>query len=416
MAADGNYTQSGLDTSYSQTVTTDTTGAEPIHNTSVMESPSSIASVDIPPAYTDQSQHAPVHPHQSVHNSPSNPSNNQSPHNSINQSPSAAMHNMTSLSPHHSQNTPISQSPHPIQSPHPPMQPSPHHSQSQSPHPSITSPYTNLPHQSPTGSAGYATPAPPTQRQSSSSHSSKSPRASSSRSSQQQQQHQLSSQQQAQQLRLQQHQQSAIAAAHYAQAQQQYHQAVYRGHEPYLQMPNAITHYAQHQAMTLPGVHGHSGHSQTNSNHLSKLHHLTMSQGMMNLPNQTAAAAAVQHSQHAVSHTPPPQKQTKSSKSRSGSSSSSAASVGAPPASNLLSGYPAHMNYHQQMGQVARVGSSASQARAPNVNIPAISMDYNAMQYQMLASNPALLYSQQYAAYDNRQLAPNSNYAYYPYR
>merc|ERR1712064_249877 len=119
------------DTSYSQTVTTDTTGAEPIHNTSVMESPSSIASVDIPPAYTDQSQHAPVHPHQSVHNSPSNPSNNQSPHNSINQSPSAAMHNMTSLSPHHSQ--------------------------SQSPHPSITSPYTNLPHQSPTGSAGYAT-------------------------------------------------------------------------------------------------------------------------------------------------------------------------------------------------------------------------------------------------------------------
>lgn len=321
---------------------------------------------------------------------------------------------MTSLSPHHSQNTPISQSPHPIQSPHPPMQPSPHHSQSQSPHPSITSPYTNLPHQSPTGSAGYATPAPPTQRQSSSSHSSKSPRASSSRSSQQQQPHQLSAQQQAQQLRLHQHQAQAQAAL-YAQAQ---YNTLYRNHESYLQMPNAATmaHYSQQQAMTMPGVHGHTGHSQSHQNHLTKLQQLTMSQGVM---NQTAVAVAAQQSaHHAVSHTPPPQKQTKSSKSRSGSSSGTPASVAATPAPHLLPGYPTHMNYPgHQVGQMARVGSSASQTRAPNVNIPSMSLDYyNAAamaQNQML--NP-LLYGHQYAAYDQRQVAPNANYPYYAYR
>merc|ERR1719402_775303 len=137
----GQYTQdmsgqAGLDNSYTQVENTD-----PVHNTSVMESPSSIGSVEIPQAYSDQTQSCAqtpmtrtVHPAAISNNSPSNPgqlhpaaiqgsspgnppTSNQSPHNSsINQSPSAAIHNnITNQSPHHA--TPISQSPHPIQSP-----------------------------------------------------------------------------------------------------------------------------------------------------------------------------------------------------------------------------------------------------------------------------------------------------------
>merc|ERR1719431_611494 len=244
----GQYTQdmsgqAGLDNSYTQVENTD-----PVHNTSVMESPSSIGSVEIPQAYTDQTQSCAqtpmtrtVHPAAISNNSPSNPgqlhpaaiqgsspgnppTSNQSPHNSsINQSPSAAIHNnIPNQPPHHP--TPISQSPHPIQSPHPPMQPSPHNQQS-SPHPpiinsQITSPYTNLPHQSPTGSVGYVAPPQPQQRQSSSSgHTSKSPRAPSSRSSQQQQQQQqqqqLSAQQQAAQAQLRMHHAAQYAHYHY---------------------------------------------------------------------------------------------------------------------------------------------------------------------------------------------------------
>merc|ERR1719219_2431706 len=150
--------QGALDTSYNPVPDTNT---EPVHNTSVMESPSSIGSVEIAQQYSDQScsQTVPPRPVHTVSNSPSHPAtSNQSPHNSINQSPSAGIHNMTSHSPHHAQNTPISQSPHPIQSPHPPMQPSPHNQQS-SPHPVQQQPYTNLPHQSPTA-APYPAPAP----------------------------------------------------------------------------------------------------------------------------------------------------------------------------------------------------------------------------------------------------------------
>merc|ERR1719342_1266433 len=111
-----------------------------------MESPSSIGSVEIPQAYTEQScSQTPmsrnVHPAAISNNSPSNNSihpaaiQGNSP---SNPSPSAAIHsNITNQSPHHTQQaTPISQSPHPIQSPHPPMQPSPHNQQS-SPHPPI---------------------------------------------------------------------------------------------------------------------------------------------------------------------------------------------------------------------------------------------------------------------------------------
>merc|ERR1719431_2333286 len=257
----GQYTQdmsgqAGLDNSYSQVENTD-----PVHNTSVMESPTSIGSVEIPQAYTDQScsvtpmSGAPVHPAAIPNNSPSNtglhpsasiqgsspgnpPTSNQSPHNSsINQSPSAAIHNnITNQSPHHT--TPISQSPHPIQSPHPPMQPSPHNQQS-SPHPpiinsQITSPYTNLPHQSPTGSVGYVAPPQPQQRQpSSSGHTSKSPRAPSSRSSQQQQQQQqqLSAQQQAAQAQLRMHQAAAAQYYHYGAAAMEHAGKQHRSHE-----------------------------------------------------------------------------------------------------------------------------------------------------------------------------------------
>merc|ERR1719471_708946 len=157
MAEQASYSQEltqPLDTSYS---TVPDTNTEPVHNTSVMESPSSIASVEMSGQYGEQSCSQNVHP-RPVHTVNSSPGISNSPSHppASNQSPSAGIHNMASHSPHHAQNTPISQSPHPIQSPHPPMQPSPH----QSPHP----PYTNLPHQSPTGS-GYATPAPPPQRQ-----------------------------------------------------------------------------------------------------------------------------------------------------------------------------------------------------------------------------------------------------------
>merc|ERR1719468_1024034 len=206
-AGTGGYGQPG-DTGYTgDTGPSDgmTTGAGGGHNTSVMESPSSIASVEAvhgaSGGYTDHSTAmaaaSQTHGGQMTsadlgpgpHHHP-----DQSPHNSISQSPAPTMV-MTGHSPHHSQQqsvTPISQSPHPIQSPHPPMQPSPHHSQSHSPHPH---PYTNLPHQSPTGAGGYVTPAPPQPQRSSSAHSSKSPRAPSSRSSQQQQQQQQLQQQ-----------------------------------------------------------------------------------------------------------------------------------------------------------------------------------------------------------------------------
>ena len=162
----------------------------------------------------------------------------------------------------------------------------------------------------------------------------------------------------------------------------------------------------------MPGVHGHTGHSQSHQNHLTKLQQLTMSQGVM---NQTAVAVAAQQSaHHAVSHTPPPQKQTKSSKSRSGSSSGTPASVAATPAPHLLPGYPTHMNYPgHQVGQMARVGSSASQTRAPNVNIPSMSLDYyNAAamaQNQML--NPLVSRIIKYIGYTkNADLWPFSSY------
>merc|ERR1712117_353715 len=156
--------------------------------------------------------------------------------------------------------------------------------------------------------------------------------------------------------------------------------------------------------MSMPGVHGHTGHSQTPP--LSKLQQLTFSQGIMQ--DLQSQSAAVQQSHH-VAHTPPPQKPAKSSKNRTGGSTgTTAASVGAPPSSHLLPGYPAHMAAaaHNYPGQqvAARVGSSASQAR-PNVNLPAaLSMH----QYAMM--NP-MLYPQHYNTADyNRQMSSYPGY------
>lgn len=124
--------------------------SESVHNSTVMESPNSIGSVEIPQVYDSMSGH-----HRLPANSP--------------QQQLSAMHSsMTKLSPHHQQGI-TAQSPHPlpIQSPHP--QPSPHNQQS-SPHPQIIpqNTYTSIPHQSPTPQPTY-----PTSR---SSQSSKSPR------------------------------------------------------------------------------------------------------------------------------------------------------------------------------------------------------------------------------------------------
>merc|ERR1719400_368211 len=100
--------QGPLDTSYN---TVPDTATEPVHNTSVMESPSSIGSVEIAGQYNDQTCSQNVHPRpvHTVSNSPSHPpTSNQSPHNSINQSPSAGIHNMTSHPPLHHPAPPVS--------------------------------------------------------------------------------------------------------------------------------------------------------------------------------------------------------------------------------------------------------------------------------------------------------------------
>ena len=131
-------------------------------------------------------------------------------------SPQQAAAAMSALHlPKHSPHHPQQQSPHPlpIQSPHP--QPSPHNQQS-SPHPQIiaTSPYTALPHQSPTPqpAAPYPPPRPAqaakSPRQQSSS-SSRAAAAAAAAAQQQQQQQQLAVHQQ------QQHAAQAAAAQYY---------------------------------------------------------------------------------------------------------------------------------------------------------------------------------------------------------
>merc|ERR1719242_2244413 len=296
------------------------TNTEPVHNTSVMESPSSIASVEM------SGQYGEVHP-RPVHTVNSSPGISNSPSHppTSNQSPSAGIHNMTS------------HSPHPIQSPPPPMQPSPH----QSPHP----PYTNLPHQSPTGS-GYATPAPPPGRQPSSSSKSPGRGSRSGLSSSQQTQQQLVRQQLTQQYQYDQYAQ-ALAAQGLLGKQ-------HRGHEAAAAYsmfpPTTMASFMSPYYSSQPG-HGHSSQS---TSHLSRLHQLTQT---LDIQGQPVPQAHVPHP------SPPPQKPSKSSKSRGSVAASS--HLGLPP------GYPHYGGQHvgQQVGQVGRVAATTSgpnQARPPN--------------------------------------------------
>merc|ERR1719410_1624937 len=87
---------------------------------SVMESPSSIASVEPAAVYGDQLCHSVGADPQLGAGQQLQSSCDQSPHNSINQSPGQQLHPLTSHSPHHAA-TPISQQLHPLTS-H-----SPHH-------------------------------------------------------------------------------------------------------------------------------------------------------------------------------------------------------------------------------------------------------------------------------------------------
>ena len=434
-AGTGGYGQPG-DTGYTgDTGPSDgvTTGAGGGHNTSVMESPSSIASVEAvhgaSGGYTDHNAMAAAsqsHGGQmtsadlssGTHHHP-----DQSPHNSISQSPAPSMV-MTGHSPHHSQQavTPISQSPHPIQSPHPPMQPSPHHSQSHSPHPH---PYTNLPHQSPTGAGGYVTPAPP---QPPRSHSSKSPRAPSSRSSQQQQlqQHQLSSQQraatQAQQLQLQQHLYAGYGMTHDLAGKSG---AVHRGtagvYDPYMHM------YASHYgtaSLNSAAAMSALGHGQPTAPPTHSLAQLQKQVEILGPGGAVAQAASGVPGGHmtASGHAPTSgSKQAKSSKRGSGGGGQGGANPSAAHSAGLglaVPGYP-HMAPHQYQGQqlgagqVSRSAPTSGQRAAPAPGAMATMQQYNAInQY----NHAAMLYAQQYAAYDNRGMGGYPGYPASYYR
>merc|ERR1719296_531316 len=132
--------------------------SDPVHNTSVMESPSSIGSVEIPSVYDNCANSTTMAGHHRMNqNSPQqgitghSPIHHQQP-GITGQSPTALHNNLTKQSPIHHQQQPItSQSPHPhpIQSPHP--QPSPHNPQSSNP-PLITLPLSPPPISHPTAS------------------------------------------------------------------------------------------------------------------------------------------------------------------------------------------------------------------------------------------------------------------------
>lgn len=406
-----------------------TTGAGGGHNTSVMESPSSIASVEAvhgaSGGYTDHSSAMAAasqsHGGQMTsadlgagpHHHP-----DQSPHNSISQSPAPTMV-MTGHSPHHSQQqsvTPISQSPHPIQSPHPPMQPSPHHSQSHSPHPH---PYTNLPHQSPTGAGGYVTPAPPQPQRSSSAHSSKSPRAPSSRSSQQQQQQQ---QLQQQHQRAQQMQQAQLQLyANYGMTHELAGKAGHRGYPDLYTQHTAAAMY-HYPAMTALGHPAQPAATPT--------HHLAQLQKQVEiLP--VAAAGSGGH-MGASGHAPSSgSKQAKSSKRGSGGggqggANPSAAAHGAGLGLAVPPGYMAPHQYPGQQlapgaGQVGRATPAVSGQRAgpaPGASMATMQQYMHHAATQQQQYNAAMLYSAY--AYDNRGMGgyPHPSYptGYYGHR
>lgn len=171
----GEYHGSGAaDTSADYTHSAAEAADAAVHNAaSVMESPNSIGSVEIPQVYDANGM--------AHHRLPSAAAQGNSPqHVQQQQQMTAAMHgNMNKHSPHHQQTPITSQSPHPLpnQSPHP--QPSPHNQQS-SPHPQIipqqNTPYTGLPHMSPTPQPTPYAPSRSSQQQQQQQSTSKSPR------------------------------------------------------------------------------------------------------------------------------------------------------------------------------------------------------------------------------------------------
>ena len=148
--------QASADTSADYTHS-ESAGTDPVHNSSVIQSPNSISSVDIP-AVQQQVYDNTMAGHHRL------PATGQQQGNSPQQL--TALHgSMTKQSPHHQQQQAqmTAQSPHPIQSPHP--QPSPHHAQP-SPHNPIPQP---SPHQhtqpSPHSNQQHTQPSPHTQHQ-----------------------------------------------------------------------------------------------------------------------------------------------------------------------------------------------------------------------------------------------------------
>lgn len=446
--------------------------SDPVHNTSVMESPSSIGSVEIPSVYDNCANsttmaghhrinqnspqqgitgHSPIH-HQQPGITGQSPIHHQQP-GITGQSPTALHNNLTKQSPiHHQQQQPItSQSPHPhpIQSPHP--QPSPHNQQS-SPHPQIlpSSPYTSLPHQSPTPQPAYQpTPTQPAPRQTS--HSSKSPRQPS-RTAQQPTapNSQLTTQQQVAQQSLRSMQQQAAMAQYYqqfggvpvasAQAGMTGHKSGHR-HDATI-FPGAMFPGAMFPACTTAGKQAgymdashaqaaqaaaqaaaqfypsqqHPSHSSSQANSLVRLQHLTQSLDLQP-PHGHIPSATPQP----VTSPPPAQRQSKSSKS---SRQSSAASHAPPAPPALPPGYPHYPPGTLHGAQMAAQGASRTatgQARPPNVTInPSIMQQYNAMQqqyaYNAMLGNPALVNQMYHGQYDPQRNPGGQMYpGYGPY-
>lgn len=428
--------------------------SDPVHNTSVMESPSSIGSVEIPSVYDNCANSTTMAGHHRMNqNSPQQGMTGHSPiHHQqpgiTGQSPTALHNNLTKQSPiHHQQQQPItSQSPHPhpIQSPHP--QPSPHNQQS-SPHPQIASPYTSIPHQSPTPQPAYQpTATQPTPRQTS--HSSKSPRQPARSTQQPATNSQLTTQQQVAQQSLRAFQQQANIAQYYqqfggvpvasAQAGMTGHKAGHR-HDatifPGAMFPGAMfpacttagkqagymeaSHAQAAQAAAAvaqfyPSPQQHPSHTSSQANSLVRLQHLTQSLDLQP-PHGHIPAATPQP----VTSPPPAQRQSKSSKSSRQSSSATHAPPTLPPG---YPHYPPGTLHGAQMASQGAGRAATGQARPPNVTInPSIMQQYNAMHQQYYAAqtmlgNPALVNQMYQGHYDPQRNPGGQMYpGYGPY-
>jgi len=391
--------------------------ADAVHNATVMESPNSIGSVEIPQVYDANGM--------AHHRLPAQ--GNSPQHVQQQQQMTAAMHsNMNKHSPHHQQTPITSQSPHPLpnQSPHP--QPSPHNQQS-SPHPQIipqqNTPYTGLPHMSPTPQPTYA----PSR---SSQPTSKSPRQQNRAAAQH-----LSTQQQAAH-----HAFAAqyIAASQYGEAAMVANIArkhpsnpMYR-YDPAFGMFSGTTFPAttgvSHTPPTLGAPHysGRAGHHMD-----THAQQVVSAQAAAFYPNQQHTAGAHPSSlvslqqltqrldllppvpQHSKSPPPQPSQRSKTSTSSGKSSRPSAAAVSAATHHGIaLPGYGYPGAHSSGAGQRTAAGQ-----RPPNVAInPGLSaMQYNAMQYNAYNAamlNPALMNQMYPGHYDPQRGGSANMYGY----